>query len=69
VLNATSYGFTCPQAYRSTFNYTAQDEDCLNLNIWAPSSGSKLPVFVYIYGGAMVNSTFHSVLPVVPNIP
>ncbi|KAA8903280.1 Alpha/Beta hydrolase protein [Sphaerosporella brunnea] len=55
--NATAYGFTCPQAYRSTFNFTAQDEDCLNLNIWTPASGKKLPVFVYIYGGAMVTGS------------
>ena len=26
-------------------------EDCLNLNIWAPKSTKKAPVFVWIYGG------------------
>jgi hypothetical protein len=56
LLNATTYGFTCPQAYRPDFNFSVQDEDCLNLNIWAPPSGRKRPVFVYIYGGAMVRS-------------
>ncbi|KAF2140317.1 uncharacterized protein K452DRAFT_319823 [Aplosporella prunicola CBS 121167] len=51
--NATSYGQTCAQAGISS-SLAAQGEDCLNLNIWAPASGNKLPVFVYIYGGAMV---------------
>ncbi|KAI5843162.1 carboxylesterase [Tricharina praecox] len=55
--NATSYGYTCPQAYRDDFEFSPQDEDCLNLNIWAPSKGKKLPVFVYIYGGAMVTGS------------
>ncbi|KAF2087504.1 carboxylesterase [Saccharata proteae CBS 121410] len=51
--NASSYGETCAQAGISE-TLAAQGEDCLNLNIWTPSNGSKLPVFVYIYGGAMV---------------
>ena len=37
--------------------YSPLSEDCLNLNIWAPSSGSSLPVFVYMYGGAMVTGS------------
>ncbi|KAI4959377.1 hypothetical protein J4E86_003099 [Alternaria arbusti] len=95
VLDATKYGATCPQAITGT-TYSQQDEDCLNLNIWAPSSNSKLPrappmphkpngphhppgppsgppgppgappgldapgglpVFVYMYGGAMVTGS------------
>jgi carboxylesterase type B len=105
VLNATQYGATCPQAITGT-SYTQQDENCLNLNIWAPSSGlnkprspppghsppkrptalpprhisrrggpppgpkppgpkppgpdssgSGFPVFVYMYGGAMVTGS------------
>ncbi|KAI1871896.1 hypothetical protein JX265_005882 [Neoarthrinium moseri] len=56
VANATSYGPTCPQAISSEY-YSRQDEDCLNLNIWAPSTGTKLPVFVYMYGGAMVTGS------------
>ncbi|KAH8434431.1 uncharacterized protein LDX57_012078 [Aspergillus melleus] len=51
--DATSYGPSCAQAM-SGDAIVAQSEDCLNLNIWTPSSGSNLPVFVYIYGGAMV---------------
>ncbi|GFN16565.1 hypothetical protein AtubIFM55763_008148 [Aspergillus tubingensis] len=51
--NATTYGPSCAQAMSGTA-ITAQSEDCLSLNIWTPLSGSDLPVFVYIYGGAMV---------------
>ncbi|UQC90479.1 acetylcholinesterase [Colletotrichum lupini] len=53
---ATSYGPTCPQAISGTL-YSQQDENCLNLNIWAPSTGENLPVFVYMYGGAMVTGS------------
>ncbi|KAM6511196.1 hypothetical protein FALCPG4_016200 [Fusarium falciforme] len=53
---ALSYGPTCPQAI-SNDHFTQQDEDCLNLNIWAPSKGKNLPVFVYMYGGAMVTGS------------
>ncbi|KAK8127033.1 carboxylesterase [Apiospora kogelbergensis] len=56
VFNATSYGPTCPQAITGT-SYSRQDEDCLNLNVWAPSAGTRLPVFVYMYGGAMVTGS------------
>ncbi|KAK7992468.1 hypothetical protein PG988_001262 [Apiospora saccharicola] len=56
VFHATSYGPTCPQAITGT-SYSRQDEDCLNLNVWAPSEGAKLPVFVYMYGGAMVTGS------------
>ncbi|KAJ5746973.1 uncharacterized protein N7511_008669 [Penicillium nucicola] len=50
---ATAYGPSCAQAMSGTA-ITAQSEDCLNLNIWTPRQGDSLPVFVYIYGGAMV---------------
>ncbi|KAL2825100.1 Alpha/Beta hydrolase protein [Aspergillus pseudoustus] len=52
-LDATTYGPSCAQAMSGTA-ITPQSEDCLNLNIWTPTKGSDLPVFVYIYGGAMV---------------
>ncbi|KAL4861030.1 hypothetical protein BDV12DRAFT_77146 [Aspergillus spectabilis] len=52
--DATAYGPSCAQAMSGTA-ITAQSEDCLNLNVWTPlNGGTDLPVFVYIYGGAMV---------------
>ncbi|KAK4609062.1 Para-nitrobenzyl esterase [Fulvia fulva] len=54
--NATTYGPTCPQSITNEL-FSRQDEDCLNLDIWAPSSGTNLPVFVYMYGGAMVTGS------------
>ena len=31
------------------------DEDCLFLNVWTPDLGARLPVMVWIHGGANVN--------------
>jgi para-nitrobenzyl esterase len=50
----------CPQGLRSAsinhyFGEEAVSEDCLYLNLWAPTAakaGDKLPVIVWIYGGA-----------------
>src|SRR6185312_13200682 len=50
----------CPQPLRSAtinnyFGEEAVSEDCLYLNLWAPANarpGAKLPVVVWIYGGA-----------------
>ncbi|KAL8420459.1 hypothetical protein RB594_003298 [Gaeumannomyces avenae] len=59
--NATAYGPTCPQGPSpSSGQWSRQDEDCLNLNIWAPArqeQDGKAPVFVYMYGGAMVTGS------------
>ncbi|RAH84225.1 alpha/beta-hydrolase [Aspergillus japonicus CBS 114.51] len=51
--DASAFGPSCAQAMSGT-TIVAQSEDCLNLNIWTPPSGTGLPVFVYVYGGAMV---------------
>ncbi|CZT05345.1 related to triacylglycerol lipase II precursor [Rhynchosporium agropyri] len=56
ILNASTFGQSCAQAI-STTPFSQQGEDCLNLNIWAPAKGKNLPVFVYIYGGAMVTGS------------
>lgn len=56
VLHADRPAPMCLQALRSRtmnhyFGNEATSEDCLYLNVWAPSSGRKLPVVVWIYGG------------------
>jgi para-nitrobenzyl esterase len=53
--NATAFGSRCMQLsiYSDmVFTDPSMSEDCLTLNIWTPaSSGGKLPVMVWIYGG------------------
>ena len=58
VYHADRFAPMCLQALRSRtmnhyFGNEATSEDCLYLNIWAPSqrSGEKLPVIVWVYGG------------------
>lgn len=54
-LNATIHGPACPQTNRfdPDLKYS---EDCLTVNVWAPSEKSNKPrsVMVYIYGGAFL---------------
>jgi len=53
---ATSFGPQCPQPL-SQFGHQGTDEDCLYLNIQAPSGakpGSNLPVLFWIHGGAFI---------------
>ena len=48
VHDASDYGATCVQNGRSQ----NQNEDCLFLNVWAPTEASEpLPVMVWIHGG------------------
>ncbi|OBT65905.1 hypothetical protein VE03_05440 [Pseudogymnoascus sp. 23342-1-I1] len=56
--NATVFGAECAQSYSGggIFSSGSTDiaEDCLYLNVWRPegaTSASKLPVYVWIYGG------------------
>jgi para-nitrobenzyl esterase len=59
VLHADRKGPECIQLLRRKdinhyFGEEATSEDCLTMNIWAPSSakpGAKLPVIVFIHGG------------------
>jgi hypothetical protein len=66
-IDASDPGPSCPQR-KSTGRYSVWDtydvvheisEDCLRLNVWRPNgttSGDKLPVLVWIYGGMLVRS-------------
>ncbi len=52
VKSANAFGPACMQGARTLFPEDAeQSEDCLTLNVWAPGSGQRLPVMVWIYGG------------------
>lgn len=50
IVDAFDYGSACPQAGSEP----NQSEDCLFLNIWTPSLDprARLPIMVYIHGGA-----------------
>lgn len=67
-LDASSYGPACIQEFPVAASPTreqtiawfntppppaGESEDCLNLNIYAPSSAGKKPVMVWIYGGSL----------------
>ncbi|ASR50303.1 carboxylesterase/lipase family protein [Blastomonas fulva] len=56
--DASRLGPACPQTIRPAVVAGGvadnQSEDCLQLNIWRPSGARKLPVMVWIHGGAHV---------------
>lgn len=54
---AAAFGADCPQVRfdgDATPSNQPTSEDCLFLNIWRPAKARKLPVMVYIHGGAFV---------------
>lgn len=70
VRDAGAYGPTAPKVpYPDDFAALLPDpeipgEDCLNLNVWtpAPEPGARLPVMVWIHGGALTRGS--SAVPV-----
>ena len=60
VIDATAFGPACPQPAIPNVPLdlgARQGEDCLSLNIWAPSDtrpGDRKPVLVWLHGGAYV---------------
>ncbi len=58
--DAGEFGTVCPQPPVPNFPINlgaGQDEDCLHLNVWAPSgtaAGAGKPVMVWVHGGAYV---------------
>jgi para-nitrobenzyl esterase len=67
-LDATTYGATCPKGdyppqYRPLLpEQVNPGDECLNLNVWTPSSaleqqGAGLPVLVWIHGGSFMNGS------------
>jgi para-nitrobenzyl esterase len=56
VADATRFGPICPQPKSPVplGEGTRADEDCLFLNVWAPSDAHGLPVMVWVHGGAYI---------------
>jgi para-nitrobenzyl esterase len=58
ILDATRFSSPCPQITRYGLTEASYDEDCLTLNVTVPTAtltaaaSTKLPVFVWIHGGA-----------------
>ncbi|MEO9132713.1 MAG: carboxylesterase family protein [Sphingomonas sp.] len=58
VHDATAFGAACvqPPSSPTSLYYggmASTSEDCLTLNIWAPAGARKMPVMVWIHGGAL----------------
>jgi para-nitrobenzyl esterase len=57
VRSARAFGPACPQPADAAIPWPPtgpQDEDCLTLNVWSPAlePGARLPVLVWLHGGA-----------------
>lgn len=62
VRDAKAFGPACLQPPPSPTSVYAggmapMAEDCLSLNIWAPAGGRKLPVMIWIHGGALLGGS------------
>ncbi|CAF0959318.1 unnamed protein product [Adineta steineri] len=62
IRNATYYSSSCPQVDRGDGSTPGPfDEDCLYLNVWAPSiassNSSGYPVMLWIHGGAFIEGS------------
>jgi len=62
VRSASEFGPSCPQADRSAFpneRLGKTSEDCLTLNVWAPTlpPRRRVPVIVWIHGGAFTQGS------------
>ena len=60
---AASFGPACMQPPAAGHPVIPTSEDCLTLNVWAPAeraTGARLPVMVWIYGGAFVTGATSS---------
>lgn len=58
IRDALAYGHSALQAsHRPGETVDNQDEDCLFLNVWSPSTRGRYPVIVWIHGGAFIAGT------------
>jgi para-nitrobenzyl esterase len=65
VKKATEYGPECFQPKPTLSNIYMENpvpmsEDCLTLNMWAPTAAHNAPVFFWIHGGALVGGSGRS---------
>ena len=56
---AFAFGRACPQTASKDIPLGDMSEDCLTLNVWSPArrGGAKLPVMVWLHGGAFENGS------------
>lgn len=66
IVEATKFGPPCfqPEAPAAPQNIyyeplAGMSEDCLSLNIWQPQGADKVPVLVWIHGGALLTGASH----------
>jgi len=62
VRDAREFGHAClqPPPQPASLYYgsmASSSEDCLTLNVWAPSKARRLPVMVWIHGGSLVGGS------------